>query len=404
MSEFLTVRLSSQKESPILWLVWSTDQQDVIASGELAGWSELQELAEYAVQRTTLVLLSASDLVLTQVPIPQGGSRQFESMLPYLIEDDVAQDVDDLHFAVLGKLNGTAYVAGVDAQWLKDCLAAFHEVGISVKRVMPDVLALPQADTPLTAAQLGQQWLIRKGEWEGVTIDESWLPVLVESEWVKEEHSPLALTAYTKLPKLPLDSDQPWEVKPSDMVMKLLAQGATENRMSLLTGPFKTKSSWGKYWHIWRLPAFAAVLFMVVSLLHSSFMAYRFEDQAQAYHAESERIFRSVFPGKRKIPTVSYLKRQMEGEVRLLSGSATEGGVLTWLQALPNTLGSVKEMHIKSIKFDGEKDELRIEASSNDFQSFEQARVKLEEHYQVQQGQLSKDGDAVLGSFVLHAK
>lgn len=44
MSEFLTVRLSSQKEADIPWLVWSAEQQEVIASGQVAGWEALHEI------------------------------------------------------------------------------------------------------------------------------------------------------------------------------------------------------------------------------------------------------------------------------------------------------------------------------------------------------------------------
>ncbi len=61
MSEFLTVRLSSEQQSTIPWLVWSTQQQEVIASGELAGWEHLDELVAYADQRQIVALLASND-------------------------------------------------------------------------------------------------------------------------------------------------------------------------------------------------------------------------------------------------------------------------------------------------------------------------------------------------------
>ncbi|MBJ3881087.1 hypothetical protein JGD21_25285, partial [Salmonella enterica subsp. enterica serovar Typhimurium] len=56
MIEFLTVRLSSEQQSTIPWVVWSTDQQEVIASGEIAGWEHLDELVSYAGQRQVVAL------------------------------------------------------------------------------------------------------------------------------------------------------------------------------------------------------------------------------------------------------------------------------------------------------------------------------------------------------------
>ncbi|SJL84785.1 type II secretion system protein GspL [Vibrio palustris] len=404
MNEFLTVRLSSQLDAPIEWLVWSTEQHDIIASGELASRSELSELAAYADQRTTIVLLSASDLVLTQVEIPAGGSRQFESMLPYLLEDEIAQDVDDLHFTVLNKRDGIAHVAGIDRQWFRQCLADFHDAGIEIKRVMPDVLALPTSDTPLVAAQLGARWLVRKGTWSGMVMEADWLPLLVESDWVRDDQEFLALTSYTPLPALSLHDNQPWHVQPSDMIMQLLAQGAIASRLNLLTGAFKPSSSWHKYWQVWRLPVYSAVALLVLSLAYSAIQANKYEEQAQAYRQESKHIFRTVFPAKHRVPTVSYLKRQFTSEINVLSGSSTQEGVLEWIRQLPTTIGSVEDMTVISLKYDADKGQLRVDATSKDFQSFEKARVKLEQAFSVEQGQLNKDGDTVLGSFVLKAK
>ncbi|MGO1295687.1 MAG: type II secretion system protein GspL [Vibrio sp.] len=404
MNEFLTVRLSSQLDAPIEWLVWSTEQQDIIASGELSSRQALSDLAPYAEQRTTIVLLSASDLVLTQVEIPAGGTRQFESMLPYLLEDEIAQDVDDLHFTVLSKQHGIAHVAGVERQWFEQCLADFDNAGIEIKRVMPDVLALPTAETPLVAAQLGEHWLVRKGLWSGMVMAADWLPLLVESDWVREGEDFLALTSYTPLPALSLQETQPWTVQPANMVMQMLTQGAIASRLTLLTGPFKPSSSWLKYWQVWRLPAYSAVAVLVLSLVYSTLQANHYEDQAQAYRQESKRIFRTVFPDKHRIPTVSYLKRQFTSQLNVLAGTSSQEGVLTWLRQLPTTIGSIDDMKITSLKYDENKKLLRVDAISKDFQSFEKARVKLEQSFQVEQGQLNKDGDTVLGSFVLKAK
>jgi len=61
-------------------------------------------------------------------------------------------------------------------------------------------------------------------------------------------------------------------------------------------------------------------------------------------------------------------------------------------------------MELQSIKFDSNRGEVRLETTSKDFQSFEQARVKLAEQFVVEQGQVNKNGDVVAGSFVLKQK
>nr|WP_267134790.1 type II secretion system protein GspL [Vibrio sp. A1-b2] len=403
VSEFLTVRLSSQKEAIIPWLVWSSVQQEVIASGEISGWEQLEQLSSYAEQRSIIVLMSASDVVLSQVEIPAGANRKIESMLPYLIEDEVAQDVDDMHFSILKKTGNIVEVAGIDRDFLQSCIDELASLGMTVKRVIPDVLTVP-VQQGLAAVQLGKEWLIRKGDSQGICVDSEWLELFSQSDWVKEGDNFLPLTAYTPLPELGLADGQDWHFTPSPLVMQLLTEQALQSKVNMLTGSFRVKSSSMKYWRIWRKAAYAALVFLAVLIGYKLLETHRLEQQVQTYRAESERIFRVVFPEREKIPTVSYLKRLMNEELNALQGGSAQGSVLQWLTPLPATLRSIQGMELQSIKFDSNRGEVRLEATSKDFQSFEQARVKLAEQFVVEQGQVNKNGDVVAGSFVLKQK
>lgn len=397
MSEFLTVRLSSEQQSTIPWLVWSTQQQEVIASGEIAGWEHLDELVAYADQRQIIALLASHDVVLTEVDIPPGAARQFDSMLPYLVEDEVAQDVDNLHFTVLDKQAESAQVCAVERAWIQTILQRFASQGLVIKRMLPDVLAMPVDAEASSAALLGEQWLIRHSQTQGAVVDASWLDLYLSA--YLQSHEGWKLDCYSSLP----ESSVPdiWVSKLEEMTMALLAKGTTESKVNLLSGAFKPKSSWGKYVKVWQKAAIAAGVLLVVLVGQQLLMVHKYEAQAQAYREESGRIFRQIFPDKRRIPTVSYLKRQMTDEERRLSGGSSDVAMLSWIAALPATLGQVNDLQITSFKYDGQRGEVRIQASSSDFQPFEQARVKLAEKFNVEQGQLNRNGNVVMGSFVL---
>ncbi|WP_217524661.1 type II secretion system protein GspL [Vibrio metschnikovii] len=404
MSESLIVRLSSQQNAIIPWLVWSSTQQQVIASGELSNGQQLEQLTPHAVQRSTIILLSTSDLLLTQVTIPAGGSRQFAAMLPYLLEEEIAQDVDELHFSVLGKQGDQAFVAGVDRAWLQAMLEQLQALGLDVKRVVPDVLALPVHEEGLSAGQMGDQWLVRKGECSGLSVDKDWLTWFCASDWVKNQTEYLPLTAYTPLPELPLSEQQSWQSMACPSLLVLLTEQVLTHKINLLTGPFKPKSSWNKYWLIWRKAVIAGLFLLVVLMTSYGLQVHKDTQLAQSYRDESERIFREIFPDKQRIPTVSYLRRQMTDELTALSGSAQGEDVLSWFSRLPETIGSVTDMQVQSLRFDGNRSEVRLDVTSSDFQSFEQARVKLAEYFLVEQGQLSRNEQRVSGSFVLKPK
>ncbi|CDU10869.1 General secretion pathway protein L [Vibrio coralliirubri] len=405
MSEFLTVRLSSEPQSPVQWLVWSTSQQEVIASGELSSWEQLDELTPYAEKRSCIALLPGNECLIKRVEIPKGAARQFDSMLPFLLEDEVAQDIEDLHLTMLDKDATHATVCGVDREWLKQALELFREANIIFRKVLPDTLAVPFEEQGISALQIDQHWLLRQGNYQAVSISEAWLPMFLQSDWVvaDDEEQATTIFSYTAMPSddVQQQSGANWQAKPAELVMSLLSQQAITSGVNLLTGTFKTKSSFSKYWRVWQKVAIAACLLVAVIVTQQVLKVQQFEAQAQAYRMESERIFRAVLPGKQRIPTVSYLKRQMSDEAKKYGGSGDGDSLLGWLALLPETLGQVKSIEVESIRYDGNRSEIRLQAKSSDFQHFETARVKLEEKFTVEQGPLNRNGDAVFGSFTL---
>ncbi|MEZ9891592.1 type II secretion system protein GspL [Vibrio lentus] len=405
MSEFLTVRLSSEPQSPVQWLVWSTSQQEVIASGELSSWEQLDELTPYAEKRSCIALLPGNECLIKRVEIPKGAARQFDSMLPFLLEDEVAQDIEDLHLTILDKDASHATVCGVDREWLKHALELFREANIIFRKVLPDTLAVPFEEQGISALQIDQHWLLRQGHYQAVSISEAWLPMFLQSDWVVagEEEQATTIFSYTAMPSddVQQQSGVEWQAKPAELVMSLLSQQAITSSVNLLTGTFKTKSSFSKYWRVWQKVAIAACLLVAVIVTQQVLKVQQYEAQAEAYRAESERIFRAVLPGKQRIPTISYLKRQMNDEAKKYGGSGDGDSLLGWLALLPETLGQVKSIEVESIRYDGNRSEVRLQAKSSDFQHFETARVKLEEKFVVEQGPLNRNGDAVFGSFTL---
>lgn len=400
MNEFLIVRLSNNTAQAIQWIVWSQSQHEVIASGELSDRSALSELANYAQGRRTLVLISAQSLVLTDVEIPAGASRQFESMLPYVLEDDLAQDVDQLHFTVLNKGQGRAQVCAIDRAFLEQLLSDLREQGCQIHQVMPDVLALPEVEG-ISAVELGGQWLLKKSPYSGMAIESDWLTLIAQSEWVKSDEAFLPLTAYSALPNLELAEDQQWQNGEPKLVMQLLAEQALTSKINLLTGVFKPKSSFSRYWKTWQKVAIAAVFLLAVVVVDNVLKIQTYEAQAAAYRAESERIFRQSLPGKTKIPTVSYLKREMNREAERLSSGADSSALLSLMVKLPPILKQVPGLTLTSFKYDEGRNEVRLQAQSKDFQTFEKAAELLGGRFTVEQGQLNRSGDTVNGSFVL---
>ena len=400
MNEFLIVRLNKKAEQAAQWLVWSEAQGEVIASGELPSKENIGDLATYAQGRRTILLLSAQNTVITEIEIPSGAQRQIEGMLPYLLEDDLAQDVDELHFTLLKKDQGVAQICAVDSAWLSDVLDEFADIGCQVYKVLPDVLALPDTEQ-MSAVEIDGQWLIKKSKYSGISVDKDWLDLVVNSDWVQQDEDYLNLIAFSSLPPLNLAEGQNWQNVEPVMVMQLLSQQAVSTNINLLSGVFKPSSSLRRYWKVWRKFTIAAIVLLCVTVVNNISTTSRYEAEAANYRAESERIFRQSLPGKTKIPHVRFLKEEMGREAKRLAGSSGDAAFLSLMNKLPPVLNQVPTLSMSNFKYDAGKDEIRIQAQSKDFQTFERAAELLAKEFQVEQGQLNRSGGQVNGSFVL---
>ncbi|OBT10140.1 type II secretion system protein GspL [Vibrio sp. UCD-FRSSP16_10] len=417
MSEILTVRLSRQNLNTVPWLVWSSTEDEIIASGELNSLDELGELTTYATERNVALLLDGQDVALKEVQVPAGATRQFSTMLPFLVEEEVAQDIDELHFSIFKLVGDKAWIAAVDKSYLKQCVARFAEAGIELHKVLPDVLSLPLEEEGITVLPWNGNYLIRHHQFQGMTLSENLLAlsitqepfVLAKSESDESDEEvevePVNIRCFGALPdSLREKVTSPIEELPAELPMALLAKNAQLSTISLLSGEFKRQSSWLKNIKFWRAPAIAALVLLVVFSINTYTQVSQMEMTAKSYRAESERIFRAVFPDKRRIPTVSYLKRQMNDEKTRLSGGSVEAPLLTWLIEVQASLKDSSKVKILSMKYDGEREELRIQAQASDFQTFEQLRVAFAKKFSVEQGQINRNGDLVSSSYILKVK
>ena len=102
MTETLFIRLGSQAHDTVHWLVvdeTNGNAQEIIASGELQGAQQLTELTTKADKRQVKILVPGCDVLLKSLKVPAKSSRAMRLAAPYMLEDSLAEDVEQLFFA-----------------------------------------------------------------------------------------------------------------------------------------------------------------------------------------------------------------------------------------------------------------------------------------------------------------
>ena len=427
MSETLFIRLGSQEQDPIQWLIWSTLTKEIIASGELNHASELSHLSEKANQRQVISFVPCSDVAIKSLKVPGSSSRATTAAAPYMLEDDLAQEVESLFFAFSHNVNDekgkNSFIAVVEREQLIQWNTWLSNAAIKCKTLIPDALAMPFSGNEWSAIALNKQILIRQSQWKAWLIDETIWP-LISKTWKRsddlstplevensdinntepseiEEANNLVINAYSTLPET---TSAVIQKMPEELPLALLAQHVDTKLINLLQGEFQVKEQRSASYRHWLWIAGIAACALCVNVGLKSAQLIQLNGAVE--HLESNIIstYKKAFPETKRV-RVSTIKSQLNRKLSEVGGVSSQASFLTMLNSIQPAFKLVNELKPNSIKFDAKRQEIRLNATSTNYQSFEKFKVALEKSdFNVSQGAQNNLGEQVSGSFIISAK
>lgn len=409
MAEILYIRLGSTRNERVHWLVYSDTEQEVIASGELAGAQQLEHLTEKAQQRKVVVFVPGCDVAIKQLNVPAKSQRAIKLAVPYMLEDELAQDVDHLFFAYANiksdahsNINGAnvnnCYVAVVDHAQMDKWLSWLNDANIRCKTLIPDVLAMPLIDNTWQAIMLGEQVLIKQDAWQAQVIDAAIWPMVSDNlvATYKGESVPV-LQHYSPLPET---SEQlTLESMPEELPLVLLAKGSIGLGFNLLQGQFQLKEKRSPALRTWQIAATIMVTAFILNLTYKGVHLWQLTDKQQLIEQEIVATYKQAFPETKRV-RVATVRSQLKSKMSDIGNADQSGGFLAMLAKIEPAFAKVSQLKPDSIKFDSKRKELRLQATASGYQQFEQFKQQLEQQqFVVSQGAQNNQGDKVSGSF-----
>ncbi|MBQ4852231.1 type II secretion system protein GspL [Pseudoalteromonas sp. MMG012] len=401
MTEKLVIRVGQSHQNSVHWLIFSTHDEQIIASGELANGAEIGALTEKAVPRDTVLLLPSSQVQLKSVALPTKWNRKLEQALQFMLEEQLACDVDDV-FIAIGKpvTDGDQHsiqIALCDQKWLQDWLEIFDSAEIELHSIVPDALLLPEPEeNALAMVELADQWLCRFGQWQVSAIEKSWGADYLHAL------APAEIAHYSPADTLPDIAPKVAKESEYDLPLAIFAKQLKHQGFTLRQGIFAGKKKQPQWWRDWRSGLIAASIAVVSFIGVKSTQLIMLQSQADAYKAEAVTVYQKAFPGKVVRPHL--LRQQIKNELAGLSGSE-QGGFLELTNHFVAVYGEVKSFTPETIRYDRRLNELRVRAQAGGFQVFGQVKAILEQRgLNVQQGSLNNDGDVVIGEIRLRGE
>ena len=167
----------------IEWGVLDTVVQSI--NSKMTGhWPQLKEfVARQAGLSKIVVMVPGADVLLTTISMPGRRTRHLKQAIPFLLEEQLASDIEDNFFAVGAKnVSANQYpVAVVSHAKMALWVELLSASGLSPDLLTPDVLLVPKADHGWSLLVNGDLAWLRTGFFNGVCFDRQALPYVLES-------------------------------------------------------------------------------------------------------------------------------------------------------------------------------------------------------------------------------
>ena len=367
--ETLYIRLGGDQ---VTWLL--DDGRAEVQEGTLA------QAAPAAAGRQVVVLVPAADVVLTRVLVPTRNRSRIAAAVPFLLEEQLAADVEESHFA-LGERDaaGQVAVAVVARTRMDGWLARCNEVGVQPDQMIPDLLLLPYQAGEWSLLFEPDGVLVRSADQGGLGIDAANAGFILQRALAESDVKPERLRVWRA-------EGVPAAVVPEELgaqhdaeallvppLIFLAAQAHDSRAINLLQGRYSRSERLGRLWRPWRPVAVLLVAWVVLQLSMTLVHNRQLEAQQAALHDEIEQIYLQTFPDARRVVDA---KAQMEQRLRTLRRGGNEtGDFLTLLAAVSGPAAALGGVSIDNLSYkDGE---ITLALTIADLQRLEQLKERL---------------------------
>jgi general secretion pathway protein L len=381
-TDWLLLRISARSDTELSWaIVDSTGQLLSLPNADTGGG-----LHTLSTGRRVALLVPGADVSQFQVNLPAGNETRFLQLAPYALEDQVSQDIDQLHFAVGQRdaTTGVVPVAVVDSNLMQEWMGRAETLQLIPHAVFAESDLAPALPGHVTMMVAEDQLLLRNDLARPLLLPAGDPALALEILLGTKDLTSVHLAVYST----PTD----WEQYGSevealrDRVASLkvqlnagglvalfapaLAQAAPIN---LLQGAFKPQRNSGAAWLRWRWAAALAGTLIVLDAAGGFLQLHQLRKASAESRGEIARLYEALYPGQ---PPGAQPRRTMEQRLASLSGEpGRQGEMLQLLSAVAAAKQNVPVASLHSAAF--ESGSLKMKLSAPDATALEQFNQAL---------------------------
>lgn len=402
MDEKLIIRLDADPTAKVEWM--TLDNRGQLTHGPER--SSLADLSQFSQTHTIVVLIPALDVLLTEVTMPKMSTLRMRKAVPFVLEEELIEDVAELHFA-LGKPNPAQMVtvAVIKRNKLQNWLSLLQAANVPPAVLLPETLAIPYQADSWSVFLENDVALVRSGLTQGFATDAGNLVKALQLSTAGMAKSPtLQIASSTNLAAellVELKNQTGLGIITNATPTNFLS-GSTNvaiAELNLLQGDFQPKQVLTESKQKWRkvgyLAAIALALWLVNPLLQYSVVKL----QQWFVNHKIMRIYQQLFPNA-DVSGIDIHQRIIR-EMQRLQDQQTGGAFLDLLARVGAIVKKFPNAEIKSLIYDkGRALTITVQAQGFDNLAAMQKAWRSSD-LNVQQLNANSQGQVVQGEFLI---
>lgn len=361
--------------------------------------------------RRLVVLAPGEDVAVHHADIPSRNPQKVLQAAPYMLEDKLAEDVDNLHFAAGPHEDAGHLIAVVSHDRMRAWVDTLAQRGLAAAQLTPDMLALPTPGPGGCIAVLDAgRVLARLADGSGFSADLELAGHLLARRLAKTDASVPA-------PRLQLyaadgpDADaltaalqqagvEVARAPLTDGALPLLASQLRGRRApDLLQGEFQTHGGFEEHWRTWRVAAFLLAACLVLGITQQVTDYVRLHRQAAALDTQVSSILSQLLPGSSISPGTE--KVRVQQLLAQLQGGDSGGSLLGLLDALGGALNGMQGVQVTALDY--QNSSLQVQLQAGDIGALDALKATLSQQngISVTLDSVNASGSQVTGRLVL---
>jgi general secretion pathway protein L len=356
------------------WMVCDPDGHVIVnaVSGDLV------QATGMAAGRKVVVILPAGEALVAESDAPAKSAAKLAQVIPYALEERVADEIENLHFA-LGErdsVTGRVPVVVIERARIDARLAELRAAGLNPSSMYSAASLLPAMPGQLIALLDGDSLILRSADapplvMPALSIDDAFEMALASQPVPVPglEAAAPGLLVYSGHDEWQAHQEtvDAWRDRFTGVKVQLLPDGplgllasaaASGDAVNLLQGALAVSSPLEQGWRAWRVAAVLAGVLLCLHVGSRVFELYRLKTTEAALTTSIEEAFRSAMPGAQNATDARRRIAQRLEEVRSGGG----GALLPALAALAAARNAAPSTTIEGINYrDGVLD-LRVMA------------------------------------------